>query len=130
MYKHNLLPTEGRDWMHAQCYTNTSAGTRGCGWMALTETNITPAAGDTTLTGEITTNGLQRADATTKTHTDNTNSTSIQHIFTASGTFTTVRASGLFTASSSGVMVHENTFTSTALASSDQLQVTWTLQLG
>ena len=25
--KHNLLTNSGRDWMHAQVYTNTSAGT-------------------------------------------------------------------------------------------------------
>ena len=67
--KHNLLTDAGRDWMHAQVYTNTSAGTRGAGYIASTESSITPAVGNTTLTGEISTNGLARADATTKTHT-------------------------------------------------------------
>lgn len=128
--KHNLLTNAGRDYFHAQDYTNTSAGGRGSGFVALTETAVTPAAGDTTLSGEITTNGLARADATTKTHTGGTNSTTIQHTFTASGAFSTVQASALFTASSAGTMTHENTFTSTALASGDQIQITWTLNLG
>ena len=42
---HNLLTDAGRDWMHAQVYTNTSAGTRGAGYIASTESSITPAVG-------------------------------------------------------------------------------------
>ena len=86
--KHNLLTDAGRDWMHAQVYTNASAGTRGAGYIASTESSITPAAGNTTLTGEISTNGLARADSTTKTHSAGTNSTTIEHTFTAAGAFT------------------------------------------
>ena len=36
MNKPNLLTNSGRDWMHAQVYTNTGAGTRGAGFIALT----------------------------------------------------------------------------------------------
>jgi hypothetical protein len=43
---------------------------------------------------------------------------------------TSVQKSGLFNASSSGTMTHENTFTAVTLATNDQLQVTWTLTLG
>lgn len=129
-YKHNLLTNAGRDAFHALDYTNTAAGTRGFGFIALTETAVTPAAGDTTLSGEITTNGLARADAGTKSHTGGTNSTTIEHTFTASGAFTAVQASALFVASSAGTMAHIATFTSTALATNDQLKVTWTLNLG
>jgi hypothetical protein len=127
--KHNLLTNAGRDWMHAQVYTNAAAGTRGSGFIALTETAITPAASNTTLSGEITTNGLARADAT-ESHSAGTNSSTIQHTFTASAAFSTVQGSALFNASSAGTMTHINTFTSTALANGDQLQVTWTLNLG
>jgi hypothetical protein len=125
--KPNLLTDGGRDFIHNQVWTNTSAGTRGAGFIALTENATAPADGDTTLTAEITTNGLARADAGTKTHTNGTNTTTIQHTFTASGAFTAVQKSGLFNASSSGILVNENTFTSTALATNDQLQVTWTI---
>ena len=128
--KHNLLTNSGRDWMHAQVYTNTSAGTRGAGYIGLSSNAAAPAASDTTLTGEITTGGLARVDAGTKTHTGGTNSTTIQHTFTASGTHTAVQKAALFNAASSGYMAHENTFTAVTLQSSDTLQVTWTVTLG
>lgn len=128
--KHNLLTNSGRDWMHGQVYTNTAAGDRGAGYIALTTDATSPSASDTTLTSEITTGGLARADATTKTHSSGTNTTTIQHTFTASATHTSVQKAALFNASSSGTMAHENTFTPVTLQSSDTLQVTWTLTLG
>jgi hypothetical protein len=128
--KHNLLTNSGRDWMHAQVYTNTAAGDRGAGYIALTTNTATPAATDTALTGEITTGGLPRADATTKTHSSGTNSTTLQHTFTSSATHTAVVKAALFNAASSGTMAHINTFTSVTLQSADTLQVTWTLTLG
>jgi hypothetical protein len=128
--KHNLLTNSGRDWMHAQVYTNTSAGTRGAGYIGLSSNTGTPAATDTTLAGEITANGLQRIDAGTKTHTGGTNSTTIQHTFTASAVHTAVVKASLFNAASNGFMAHINTFTAVTLQASDTLQVTWTVTLG
>lgn len=130
---HNLLTNAGRDWMHEQVYTNDNeTPTRGANYIASTESSITPAVGNTTLTGEITTNGLARADATTKNHSAGTNSTTIEHTFTASGSFTDVKASALFNASSAGTMPHIANFAtgSGTLASGDTLKITWTLQLG
>jgi hypothetical protein len=131
-FNHNLLTNAGRDAFHALCYTNTSAGTRGFGFIASTESTITPAVGDTTLTGEISTNGLSRADATTKTHSAGTNSTLIEHTFTASGAFTDVKASATFVASSAGTMGHIANFStgSGTLATNDTLKISWTLNLG
>ena len=128
--KPNLLTNAGRDWMIAQVYTNTGAGTRGSGFIALTSDSSGADATDTSLPSEITTGGLARADATTKSHTAGTNSTTIRHTFTASATHTAVQMSGLFNAASSGTLSHENTFTSVTLQSSDTLQVTWTTTLG
>ena len=128
--KHNLLTNSGRDAFHALAYTNTTAGTRGYGYIGLTSNAGSPAATDTALTGEITTGGLGRADATTKTHSSGTNTTTIQHTFTASATHTAVVKAALFNAASAGTMAHINTFTSVTLQSSDTLQVTWTLTLG
>lgn len=128
--KKNLLTNAGRDWMHAQVYTNTSAGTRGAGYLAVTTDTGSPAAGDTTLASEITTGGLARADAGTKTHTGGTNSTTIAHTFTASAIHTAVQKGALFNASSSGTMAHENTFTAASLEINDTLTVTATLNLG
>ena len=128
--KHNLLTTDGRDFFHAQVYTNTSTGTVGANFIALTTDSTGADAGDTTLPGEISTGGLGRAIATTITHTDDTNTTTLVKTFTASGTHTAVQMSGTFNAASGGILAHEAVFTSVTLVSSDTLQVTWTLTLG
>ncbi len=131
-WKHNLLNTDGRDFLHMQGYVETAANTTiGAQYIALTTDSGAAAAGNTTLTSEITTNGLGRAQATTITHTDNTNTTTLSKVFTASGTHTAVHRSGLFNATSSGIMVHEAVFASDAtLVSGDTLTVTWTITLG
>jgi hypothetical protein len=127
----NLLTNAGKDYFHAQDYTNNAAGGVGANFIALTESTITPAVGDTTLTGEITTNGLGRVIAGTRTHTAASNTTTLSQTFTASGSFTSVLASALFNASSSGTMAHIANFASGsgALVSGDQLVVTWTMTL-
>lgn len=131
--KHNLLTTDGIDFYHSQCLVaDVAANTKAANNIAVTEATITPAVGNTTLSAEITTNGLARSNPTsTVVHTDNTNSTTIEHTFTASGAFTDVKASALFNASSAGTMTHIATFAtgSGTLASGDTLKVTWTIQL-
>jgi len=136
--KHNLHNTGGVDFTHYQCYTATGTGstssittaTIGSNYLALSTDTGAPAAGDTTLTGEISTNGLQRAQCTTLTHTASTNVTTLSKTFTASGTFTAVQKGALFNASSTGVMNHEFTFASTNLNSGDQIQLTITVTGG
>lgn len=128
--QHNLLTNNGRDVFHALCYTNTSAGTRGFGYVGVTTDTGNPAAGDTSLAQELATSGFTRADATTKTHSAGTNSSTIEHTFTASGTVNSIVKSGTFNNASSTVLGHEATFTSASLISGDTLKVTWTLNLG
>src|SRR2546428_482516 len=60
----NLLTNGGRDLFHAQCYTNTGAGTQGANYVGLSTDTGAPAAGDTTLAGELTTNGMARKQGT------------------------------------------------------------------
>jgi len=130
----NLLTNAGKDLLHnyGYIYVTASAITAvGANFIALTEATITPGVTDTTLSSEISTNGLQRAAATTATHTPAANTSVVSKTFTASGSFTSVLASALFTASSSGTMVHEANFGtgSGTLISGDQLAVTWTITL-
>jgi hypothetical protein len=126
--KHNLLTNAGKDYLHAQYWTNNSAGGVGVNFIALTESTITPAVTDTTLSGEITTNGLARTIASTRSHSAGANTTVLSLTFTASGSFTDVKASALFNASSSGTMGHIANFAtgSGTLSSGDQIAVTWT----
>ena len=129
--KKNLLTLDGRDLFHAQCYTNTANGTRGAGFVALTTNTSAPADTDVALTGELNASGFTRADATTKTHTNDTNSTTIEHTFTASGTVNLIHKSATFNNASSTTMAHEAAFgTDASLISGDTLKVTWTLNLG
>ena len=129
--KPNLLTDNGRDYAIAQCYTNTSAGGVGMNFIALTVNTAAASASSTLLTGEITTNGLERALATTISHSSGTNSTTLAKTFTASGTHTAVQMSGTFNQLAvGGTIGHEAIFTPVTLASSDTLSVTWTLTLG
>ncbi len=128
----NLLTTSGRDFFHAQDYTNTSAGTKGGNAIALSLDATNPAAGDTTLVGEITTGGLTRVQATTISHTVGTNVTTLEKTFTATIVFTNLHKSGLFNQNTiGGQMTHASQFTSdVTLAIGDTITVTWTLTLG
>ncbi len=129
--KKNLLTLDGRDLFHAQCYTNTSNGTRGAGYIALTTDTTAPADTQTSLAQELAASGFTRADATTKTHTNDTNSTTIEHTFTASGTVNLIHKSATFNNASSTTMCHVANFgTDASLISGDTLKVTWTLNLG
>ena len=129
--KPNLLTNDGRDYAIAQFYTNTTAGGVGMNFIALTSDSSGADATDTTLPSEITTNGLERALATTISHSTGTNSTTLNKIFTASGTHTAVQMSGTFNQLAvGGTIGHEATFVAVTLSSSDTLSVTWTLTLG
>lgn len=131
LYKHNVLTNGGRDQMHVNCYTSTSLSGRGFNYIALTQdTTQTVQASETILTGEITTNGLGRAFGTA-THTNGTNSSTVENTFTATGSFTDVVRSATFNASSAGTMGHFAAFSSGSgtMISGDTLKVTWTNNL-
>jgi hypothetical protein len=125
----NQITNTGRVQLHTQCYATGSILTNGFNYIALTNTAITPAAADTTLSGEISTNGLTRAIGTVTLATGSGTQTTVAKTFTASGT-QAAQAAALFTASSSGVMNHELTFTQRSLISGDTLAVTFTITLG
>lgn len=128
---HNLLTNAGKDKYHNANFIDP---TTGANWIALTESTITPAATDVSLTGEITTNGLNRQQASTRTHTAGANTSSLSRTFTASGSFTSVLAAALMDAAGppvAGIMAHIATFAtgSGTLVSGDQLAVTGTMTL-
>lgn len=128
----NLLTTSGRDFFHAQDYTNTSAGTKGGNAIALSLDATDPVAGDTTLAGEITADGLTRALATTISHTVGTNVTTLEKTFTATAGFIDLHKSALFNQDTiGGQMTHASEFTTdVTLSIGDTITVTWTLTLG
>jgi len=131
----NQITNSGRDFLHQQGYQGTGASQgsytagNGLNYIALTNTAVTPAAGDTTLSGEIVANGLARAQGTVS-HTGSTNTTTVANTFTCASAPQAAQAAALFTASSSGTMNHELTFTQRSLQIGDQLVVTYTITLG
>jgi hypothetical protein len=123
----NLRTTVGADWQ-ADVMGNSTQPVS-ARWIALTTNATAPAAGDTTLTSEITTGGLGRA-AGTYSHTNGTTSYKITHTFTASATHTNVAKAGLFNAASSGTLVFTTMLSSTAtLATNDTLTIEWTVNI-
>jgi len=124
---YNLVTDVGRDFMHTQVYGTSPAG-NGLNYIALSNDTVTETSASTTLSNEITTNGLGRAQGSVV-HTTGTNTTTVSHTFTATGAQAAQKAA-LFTASSSGVMNHVLGFTQRSLQTNDTLLVTFTLTIG
>jgi|SRR5687768_3398006 len=102
---HNVFPSACIDKIHKMAFTDDTATEVGFNWIALTaDTTQTINASQTSLTGEISTNGLSRFKAPTRTHTNGTNTSLIEHTFTLSGSQSDITRAALFNASSSGTM--------------------------
>jgi hypothetical protein len=105
-------------------------------YIALSTSSLTPAKGDTTLTGETAASGLARAIATMGTYTapsslDGGASWIASKTFTnTSGGSVTVVSAAIFDAASTGNMLVEGNLSSSAvLAINDQLTINWTINV-
>jgi len=132
IHKDNLLTLSGRDFFHAQVYTNLIAGTKGGNAIAVSEDATNPVVGDTDLVGEIIADGLTRVEASTVSHIAGTNVTTIEEVFTATAIFTSIHKAALFNQDTiGGQMTHAQEFSAdVALQIGDTITVTWTLTLG
>lgn len=101
-------------------------------YMGLTENASAAAAGNTTLTGEITTGGCARA-LVTYAHTNDTATLTLQKAFSVTATFPAIHRMGLFSASNTtagGVMIFESVLNADAnVLNGDTLTVTDTVTL-
>lgn len=123
----NLRTTVGADWQ-ADVMGNSTQPAE-AQYIALTTNTTAPAAGDTTLTGEIASDGLERAQGA-YTHTGGTTSYKITHTFTATGAHTDVAKAGLFNDAAAGTLVFATLLSSTAtLATNDTLTIEWTVNI-
>lgn len=133
-----LRTDAGKDFQSRVMGDTASTGTgsyAAATYIALTANATAPAAGDTTLTGEIVTGGggLIRAQAAYA-HTAGASTYTLTKTFTVNGSDSipvTVAKIGVFNASSSGTMVFETLLSSTAPLSAigDQVQVTETVTI-
>lgn len=98
-------------------------------WMALTADATAPAAPDTTLTSEISTNGLGRA-VCTYAHTAAATTYTLTKAFSCTGGSTTINKAAIFNASAAGVMLFETAVPSPpTVINGDTLTVTSTVTL-
>lgn len=126
-----MRTNSGRDWQ-ARIMADTASSGSGnyapANWIGITADSAAPAAGDTTLTGELTGGTMGRAQATYA-HTNGSATYTLTKAFLADRTVT-VQKYGIFTESSGGTMAFENTVTPTApLNSGDTLNIIATISL-
>ncbi len=125
----NLITNAGRIFLHKQGYDTTGLGSNGFNYIALSNDTVTETAYSTTLSNEVDSTGLARAQGTVTLPTGTGNQTTVDRTFTATGTVSAQKAA-LFTASSSGTMNHVLGFTQRNLINADTLQITYTITLG
>lgn len=127
----NLRTNAGADFQAGVMGATASTGTglyASATYIGLTANASAPAATDTTLTGEIGSGSLARAQAAYS-HTTGAASYSLQKTFTSDQSVTIAKI-GVFNASSAGTMVFETLLNATAtLVSGDQLTITETVSL-
>lgn len=123
----NLITNAGRIFLHTQGYGTTGLGTNGLNYIALSNDTATETASSTTLSTEITANGLGRAQGTVTLPTGSGTSTTIAKTFTCATASQAAQKAALFTASSAGTMCHVLSFTQRTLQIGDTLAVTFTI---
>lgn len=112
---------------NATCKYQVIPGSAPAAYLAVSSTVQSGLATDTTLAGELSTNGFSRAFWTTYTHSASASSYSLAKTFTASGN-ATINSEGLFTAASGGTLAFESAETSPpTLVSGDTLAQTVTV---
>jgi hypothetical protein len=125
---HNVITDLGLDQLHEAGYKASHGHSAGFSFIALSNDTVGEDATSTTLSNEISSNGLTRA-AGTFDHTTTENTSTIDKTFTATGSQSAQKAA-LFDASSNGTMNHVLGFTQRALVTDDQLAITFTITLG
>ena len=122
---HNVITTVGVDHIAAQL---GGAVGNNATWIAISNNTGGASAAHTTLAGEAAEGGLERASGTYA-HTPGAATYTVSNTFTSTTTNAAIQLAGLFTASSSGTLFAENTFSSVNLISGDQLTITWTITI-
>lgn len=129
-----MITNAGKDFQAKQMAGAASA-TAVAKWVAITANSTAPAAGDTTLTGEIVTGGggLVR-QVGVYAHTNGTSNYTLTTTFTANGSDTlpvTIAKRGVFDAAAAGTLVFTTLVSPTATlsAAGDSLTLTDTVSL-
>jgi len=132
---HNILTDAGRVLIHTLIYgtaaqkTSASAGV-GFNYIGISNDATAPAAGDTALTGELSSDGLQRVQGTVTLATGSGTITTVENVFTYTGIPNQgVQKTAVFDAAVAGNMTHEILFTQRILATNDSITLTFSITL-
>lgn len=126
-----MRTTAGRDWQSGIMADTASTGTgayASANYIGFTADTTAPAAGDTTLSGELTGGTMGRTRATYA-HTSGQATFTLTVSLTADRTVTVAKI-GVFTAGVGGTMAFESLLDSTApMRSGDSIQIVHTVSL-
>lgn len=134
----NLVTDAGLVGIHTYVYgtaaqraaASPTVSNVGMNYIALSNDSNPPAAGDTSLAGELSGNGLSRVQGTVTLPTGSGTITTIENLFTFTGASETIRKVCLFDAASGGRMAHEILLSpSRLLSTGDELRVTFQITL-
>lgn len=131
----NILTNAGRVVIHTFIYgtaADRAAASLGAGlhFIALSPDGTVPNPADTSLSGELVSDGLERVEGVVTLPTGSGIETTISNSFTYTGVAPqAVQKTALFDALSGGNMAHEILFTQKTLATNDVLNFTFTIQL-
>lgn len=122
----NVKTTAGIDFVFAQAY-GASAQANGFNYILCSNDSVTETSASTTLSNEITTNGLARAKGTYA-HTTGASTATITYTFTASGA-QSVQKCALSPNASGTPVTHILGFTQRSLQTGDTLAITFTITI-
>ncbi len=133
----NLITNAGRVGLHTYVYGTAAqraaaspvVASVGLNYIALSADGSSGLAGDTTLGGELLSDGLARVQGTVTLPTGAGTVTTVAKTFTYVGASQVVQKTALFDHASAGRMAHEILFTSRTLLSSDTLTLTFSITL-
>lgn len=122
---HNLAVTQGRSWVLGQLETVNQVTSQTISYLAIGSSTIAPTTGDTALNAEVVRNAI--GTFVTSTLTQNPPNFSCLVSFATNQGNTTLAECGLFNSSASGTMLAHATFSSFVKATSNILNLTYTI---
>ena len=118
----NLVVTTGKTFIASRI---AAASATVMGYIAVGTSSTSPAAGDTTLGGE-----LARQATTVPGGTASTNTVTYVATFAAGSGTGALQEAGIFNAASSGTMLARTTFSVVNKGAADEMTITWVVTVG
>jgi hypothetical protein len=132
----NLITNAGRITLHTYIYgtaaqrSSALLGAEGMSYIGLSNDGTAPGAGDTALAGEVSGNGLSRAQGAVTLPVGSGTITTVVKVFTYVGVSPqAVQKTALFDAATGGHMAHEILFTQRTLNTNDTISCTFSITL-